>query len=691
MGARIYSIIAALAILASIGLVGAAQPSTPTSLSTFYSKFNVSSTVQSALVYKNISYNGGNYLLAYYNGNPYFLLNATSGYSFVLDPVEISLIITPTIIQSSISQINLTYLSDSLAAYNKSSAQPLQDCITETGLNQPNASCTTANFCESCRTVPVCNKVLTKVGYGSPFTVGINILQSNYTALISNISIYEASLTGLESASTAQAALANLQSAFGSISTITQNIGQNPVFPPPPNANFGQCANYGSATGVFNPKSSNWVCSAIGFCQFLTYNYTKLNDIQGYISRIDSLPMSSTQIAGVAQSVSSNGNKYALVILTEEDLALKNRIDNTTLAGYNAVAAGVALLGASISNASLTAKFNTLSANYSKLQNSYATANLVALNATLAKQFAALKALYLPLNASYFAALKTSQNNTAMLLSLESESSTPGQQVVSLSFQEASLNDLLTSKPSNIAAIDANLSALNKKISQVPHTAPILSEVSRSIGVPFASVLLGSSSFASETANAPLVATIPAIIISIVIFAALYLLYRRLRVRGRIRRMHSTSRNWKILFVIAAVVLLLYILESYSSAAIANASSPLASAASAIGYAKSVVIAINGTSNPSLLACQTKIYGVLKGQLKNVSRISINGQACVAGSSIQTTDECMGHYIATGTPVIILTNSTKNTLTAYSFYGTVLSQSGNAQFTNACLASLFLG
>lgn len=684
MGARLYSFISIMLML-SIGMASASP------LSTFLSSFNVSSSVQSALTYTNISYNGGTYLLAYYNSAPYFLLNSTSGYSFVLSTTAIAPIITSTIVQSSLSQINTTYLSNSMAAYNQSSAKPLLDCITETGLNQPNASCTSANFCESCRTVPVCSQVLSNVGYGSPFQTGIGMLQANYSALISNLNVYNTALSELQSPSTAQQGLALLQSSFNNISTITQNMYQNPVFPPPQNANFGVCANYGAVTGTFNPKSSNWFCAALGFCQFLTYNYTKLNNIQSYITRVNSLPMSSAQISSIAQQVSNNGNKYALVILDKQKLQQKDHILNTTLTGYNSVSSGASSLLLSITNTSLSTKLSTLNDNYSLLQNSYTSANLVALNVTLAKQYNALKALYVQLNGTYYAALKVSQNNTAMLLSLESESKTPSQQVVTLSFQEATLNGQLSSKPSNINTIYANLTKLNSEIKAAPHSEPVLSYVSRSVGVPFASVLLGSNSFASETANAPLVAIIPSIIISLVVLAALYLLYKRLHRHGRIRHGHSTNKNWKILFGIVLLLLLLYVYESYSAAVSANSSAPLSDAAYAIGNAKSVAIAINGTSNQYLVSCENKIAGILTSQSKTVSKITFNGQACSAGSGIQTTDECLGHYIATGTPVIILTNSSRNTLTAYSFYGTVLSQSGNQQFTNACLASLFLG
>ena len=392
----------------------------------------------------------------------------------------------------------------------------------------------------------------------------------------------------------------------------------------------------------------------------------------------------------IAQGVSTNENSYSSVIIASDELKQRNQILNTTMLGYNGVANGTTSLEVSINNATLVKLADTLSANYSVLTNSYTTVNLIALNLTLKKQYAALKSTYFALNTSYYSALELSQNNTALLLSLESESSSPSQQVVSMSFREAALNSQLYSRPSNIASIHNNLSALNAQIKTAPHNSNIPADLARAVGAPFAVALLGSSSFSNGVMNAPLVSTIPAIAISIIILALLYLLYKSLSKHGRLRHARKTSKNRKILFVIVAIVLLIYIFEAYSAAVAANTSASLSNAASEIGSAKAVAIAINGTSNSYLVSCENRIDAALTKQSQTVHKIIINGEACNTGSGILTTDECLGEYASSGVPVIILTNSTKNTLTAYSFYGTILSQSGNPSFTSSCLAAEFL-
>ncbi len=691
MGAKLYSIIAAFIMFASFNTAFATSSASLPKVDAFLSGFNVSGATENALTYANISYDGGSYLLAYYGGSPYLLINSTSGYSFVLNPSAISAVITPAILQSSISQLNDTYLSNALIAYNASSASTINDCLVETGLNQPNASCTAANLCESCRTVPICGGVQSKPesqlsasgGYGSPFQIGIENFESNYTRLVSNISIYMSAVSSLKSASSAQLGITDLNKAFDNITTITELIYQNPIFTP--------TTSQGGCNPALAYSQQPWYCVAYGFCGTVTYNYTLLSNIQNYISRINALPISSAQISSIAQGISSNENKYASVIIASDELKQRNNILATTMSGYNGISAGAAYLLANVSNATLSSRLAALNANYSLLLNSYASVNLTKLNYTLDRQYSSLKSLYLSVNASYRSALGLSYNNTALLLGLESESSSPSQQVVSLSFREATLENQLTSKPSNINAVERNLSSLNTEIKAVPPTIDVAGEVSRSFGGPLAALLLGSSSFSNGVANAPLAATVPSIIISIVILAVLFLVYKRLHRHGRIRHSRKTSKNWKILFAISAILLLLYIFWSYSTAVAANSSASLPEAAAAIGASKSVAIAINGTSTPSLVACESRISAILVNQSKTVHKITINGEACNTGTGIQTTDSCLGQYAASGVPVIILTNSTRNTLTAYSFYGTILSQSGNQQFTDSCLASLFLG
>ncbi|MHB1830191.1 MAG: hypothetical protein ACYCO0_02255 [Candidatus Micrarchaeaceae archaeon] len=677
MNARIYYVIALLALFGSANAAG------PHTLDQFLSSFNISNSVISSLTYVNITYNNGNYLLAYSSNSPYLLINATSGFTFVLNPTSISSIISATIVKANLKEVNTTYLLKSLQEYNKSSSAPLLDCLQETGLNQPNASCTSQNFCESCRTVPVCAQVLSGVGYGSSFTIGIGTLQTNYSRLESNISLYLSSVA-LLNAGSAQG-IGNINKAFANISSITQSLYQNPVFPPPQNANYALCSPSKPAT------SQPWFCSALGFCQFLTYNYTILGNLQNYLNKIGGLTLSSSQVYAMAQGISTNENNYTAVILASDELKQMNAILNTTLSGYNGIATGSAALLLNINNATLATKLSTVKANYTLLLTSYTTVNMTKLSNTIARQYAALKSVYLQLNASYSSAVSTSRNNTALLLELESESSVPQQPVVALSIRETQLSSQLSSKPSDINSLSGNLTALNTEIKAVPHNSNFLADMARAIGAPLASAFAGSGSFSSGVKEAPLISIIPAIIIAAIILIVFYRLFHHLNRRQRIRMRGHARRNWRILSAAVVIVLLIYIIMAYSASVTANGSAPLSAATAAIQASSTVAVAINGTSNPSLVSCENTIASSLANEGKRVIRVTMSGGLCgTVSGAVQTPDQCLAQYASSGVPVIILTNSSFNTLTAYSFYGTILSQSGNQQFTDSCLASLFL-
>ncbi len=682
-----YAVAALLSIYLCSGFALASIPSQP--LAQFLQSINVSQSTQNSLSYVNISYKGMSYLLAYDAGSPYLLINQTNGYSLVAGTQQISGIISQYFIAKSLTQVNTTYLSSALYDFNQSSAGPITDCLTETGLNQPNASCTAANFCESCRAVPICGgpqktpqSLLSVVGYNSPLTTGIQNLQANYTWLVQNITLYNNAVGYLKYPSTAQEGITDLNSAIGSIASITENIYQNPLFPPGPTE---------PACSPSTPQSQQpWYCVAYGFCQSTTYNYTKLSNLQSYISRINLLNISSGRISQLSQAINSTEQSYAALASAKAALRQRNVILNTTLSGYNTVASGSSALLLNITNQSLSAALQRANANYSKLLENYASANLIPLNSTLKTQYLELKSLYGPLDSAYNNAVSLSLNNTLILLSLGSGESQPPPDVAALSFRQAQLEAELSLKPSNITSVQSGLESVNTAAKSIPQPENPAVGLARQIGAPIATAIIGPSSLQAGIDYAPILSIIPAIIISAAILAALLMFSRNLSKRGKIRRSRSTRRNWKRLFAVVIVVLALYIIGSYVSAVNANSGAPLQVAASAISGAKHVAVAINGTSNPALASCSAKIVSELSNESKNVTSFTINGDACRTGSGISTTDQCLAKFAYEGTPVIILTNSTKNTMSAYSFYGTILSQNGGPGFTSECLAAVLL-
>ena len=596
--------------------------------------------------------------------------------------------------QSSAEQVNATYLNYTMHAYIASSAAPITDCLAETGLSS-GATCTYANNCQSCTQVPACGgpnranfqSVFYATGgvYGA-FAAGIMQFEAQYANLTANLTRYYAAVGTLKNSPTQQD-INTIQSSFSAISSLTSVMGENPIFPPPQSADFSQCASGGSGTGNVI-TSGNWYCNAVGFCSFLSYNDTLLNNLQSRVNELSSLPLTSAQIDAVAANVSSNEYVYVEPILTKQKLVQVNAMLNTTLVGYNNVTADAAGLLTHLSSAELSADLARVEANYTRLTTDYATSNLIALNKTLAFQYSTLKSSYAALNATYASILSLSENNTAMLLNLQSDNNNPSGQLTALSFQEAELNNQANGNISSATKLQERLQSVNQQAAQLPGSADLPQAMARAIAAPLATALLSGSPYSNAVANAPLYSLILPAIIGIAALLLLFRFYKGLSKQHRLASTRRTSRNWMMLFAAAIVVVLLFLLAAYNVASGANKGAPITSFNSAVRGAGTVIVAVNGTSNPSLSACATRVASALTAQHKQVKRITMSGASCNNGMPLETVDKCLSYYASNNMPVIIFTNSSSSSISAYSYFGSTLSVSGNQQFMDSCIASL---
>ncbi len=693
IGMRPILYLTMLLFSAAIGISFASQPSQFLA-GQFLENYNISQSMINALTYTNITYSGHTYMLAYYKSQPTFLINTSaSTYELVTDPNAISGVISSTIINNSLASINTTFLSSAIKAYNSTASSNLTDCYRETGLNNGN-TCTIANYCQSCLTSPVCSAALigstrlhsAGLGYGSAFEYGIINFENNYTALNSDLSAYLSNVSSL-SPSNLHSNLNNIADAFGRYSLVTQTIGNNPIFPPPQGADFAQCTGYGAAAGNVSSSGGPWYCNSVGLCSSLNYNYTLLSRLQGYINVLGSLPVTQQQVAKAAQNISASSLEYAGPVLNSQKKAQYEGVLSTTLHDYNATISGVTLLLSRLSNASFSGNVNALTANYTQLSTNYLSANISSLNKTLAREYSAVKSQYIELNATYSSLLNLSQANTRMLLEIQSQSPSGAAQ---LSFEQAQYNAQLSYRITNANALKSNLAALNSRISSSQPLPDVPASLSRAIDAPLASMLLSSAGYSQAIRMIPLYAIIPSVLIGAAFIVLVFLFHRSLSKHRRIVTSRRTKRNWRIVFGIAIGIVLMFTLATYLVASSANSSAPLSVAAGAIKSSGTVAVAVSGPSNPYIASCASKIRAALAHEGKSILNVSISGNTCTVGSSVQTTDSCMSSYASKNIPVIIISNSTHNAVTAYSYYGTVLSQSGTPQFTSECLAYLLV-
>ncbi len=676
-----------------------AQPLTGSSASSLLQHYNVPNSIISNLKYTAINYSKNTYIIAYNGTQPSFLINTTKGsYSIVLNSTQIAAIIGPSIIASSLQQINATYLNKAMQAYNQSSAGSLTQCIQSTGLDR--ATCTYANNCQSCTQVPVCGGVphgqfqsafYATGGIYGILAYGIMQLETQYGQLESNFTDYFSNVTTLSSAN-AGTNMPNIESSFANISTITNYIYQNPLFPPPAQATYAGCSGSGALTGNVPSQNGPWYCSSLGYCEFLTYNYTLLGNIQTYLNQVQSLPITQLQVSQVALNITNNENVYVVPILGQQQQAIAGNIQNTTLKGYNSIVTGTASLLSHISNTMLQTDLATIQANYSQLTTNYVSTNLTALNKTLAKQYATLKLAYADLNATYSLAANLASNNTVSLVELQLGNKNPSAKLTALSFQQAELNSQLGTSIKNISSLTRQLQSVSTQAKSISNNPSLTQGLARAINAPIAKFLLSkfTTSYSTGLMLAPLVSLLPVLVVGIILIAAILVFRSNLTRKNKLAANTKTRRNWTMLLIAVGVVVLVFLIATYVVASGANTSAPISAFLGSVHSSKTVIVAINGTNNTAMVACANKAAASLKAINKTTKIITISGIACNNGMPLETVDKCLAYYAANNQPVIIFTNSSQDTISAYSYYGSIMNVNGDQKFMSTCIASTMI-
>ncbi|MGC8586776.1 MAG: hypothetical protein ACP5K9_00585 [Candidatus Micrarchaeia archaeon] len=648
--------------------------------------YNVPNSLISSLSQHNITYDGMSYA-AFYNGTHlYFLINSTDD-ALVTNATQIFVIIRNYTLQSSISAANFPEIAQMMHSYENSSAPSLNDCLVETGLNRFN--CTLSNYCFSCQAVPNCDRVMYQTdGPSGSFGLGIIKFENQYGWLNRSYNAFYSSIQSIN-ISNAQQRLRAIDSSFSNISNLTRSIYQNPIFPPTANITNSQLQ---SCIYYHTPATSPWYCVALGYCGFLTYNYSQLNGIVARMLQINMLPITDQQIVSIANNASNIESYYITPVLYKRQTSALMRILNTTLANYSSLVSGSMMLLSHVDNITLSSELSTLNQSYNKLLSGYVGMNLTSENATLAKEVAALSGTYSKLNATYSKVLAMASANTALLLKKQLDSMAPSAQLQSLALEEAGLNGMATGKTSNMSYLESSLSSVYSKASAIYTYPSGLTELARSIDTPFVRSMLFSMKlpYFSGVALAPAIASILSILISVIVFALLLFYYQRLRMKRKLRLNRRTERNWHMLFAILGVILIAYIIVGYAYAAAANSFAPYSAFKNAVANSKSVVIAINGTPTVASYQCASMISRSLLAENKTPVIISIINNTCVSGAGTASISDCMNFYATSNIPVIILTNSSSDSINIYSFYGTKMIASGDSAYMAACYPSLLV-
>lgn len=672
--------------------ISSASSTSENSLNSLLKSYDVSNALISTATYVNVSYQNKNYTIVYEGTTPYFLVNTSSSqYNFVLNSSVISNIISNETIFLLEKQINLNSVSRGVSAYMETSASSLADCVIETGTDR--GSCTVGNYCESCALVPSCNKVLYATnGPTGVFGEGIMSFQQSYTAIENNLSTlyYYANQSNSSKLSSTNITLdvQKVTAAYDNISKITQTLYQNPIFPPLQNSNLGACQDTGGAS--FNISTSGpWYCNAIGYCEFLSYNYTMLDNLNSLVSSINAELPTQQRVEGIAKNVSTLENQFIVPILMKQKSAIYSNTINVTLSSYQEIVNGSTNLLDHLSNSILASELSSLETNYTYLKSNYLTLNISTYALKLSAQLNLLKTLYLSINKSYSSLLQIAKNNTVLLLS--AQLSNPNSASLSTyAFKENILNAQFNTKINNLNALNNSLLAIKNNISFANNPDISLQTLSRGTDGPFVSLLSSAANipYSQTVDSVPILASIFSLIIGMIILLIIFLWYHNLKSKHKIKLTPNTVNNWHVLFGLVIILIIIYVAITYVVSASANASAPLSSFSSALSSSHSLAVVINNTNDPAFINCATTINDTAKQNGFSSKIYTISNNKC--SGSLMNESECLNSFARAGVPAVILSYSNSSSISIYSMYGSSLLVNGNDAFMNSCYASFFI-
>ncbi len=669
------------------------------SYSSVLAKYNISSSVTSILVPVPLQFKGANYTLLYLHGNPYLLANDTNG-TLVFSSNTTFAVAGNYITTNALSSPYIHEAYVQMQNYEASSASSINDCTQETGIAGTTGenTCTNSNFCASCGTIPVCKKVLSGTGGPlGPFGQGIMQFEAQYSNLTSDYAAFYSSAEYIN-ASNAQSSVTSMNNAFNQISSITKKIYQNPIFPPTANltaSSYSQCNIPGNIGLRSNLSSSSgpWYCNAVGFCAATTYNYSALSSISSLLSSISSLPISNAAVATIAGNLSNTAYSYYKPILYRQKSVVYAHILNTTLFGYGKLVNNSLNLSAHISNSTFVGALSSLQKSYANLSTDYVNLNLTSYNRTLALQMGSLISQYKTVNATYSSIKKLSESNTKLIITYQLDSNSQPSQLSALAFSEYAINNQVSSKISNTKATYSQLQSINQSLHTISAQAPILPEIARAFdsGIVTSIEAGMSAPYAIKVASAPAYAALISLIIDLILLAILFALYLHLNRKHHMSAKPEARRNWRIIFAVAIILIILDVAATYSSAMQASSFAPASSFVAAVNSAKTVLIINNGTS-AGITNCSRQLSAALSSEGKTASIVSISSTGlCTINGFVGNESSCLDHAAAESYPAIVLSNGNSSSINTYSFYGSALFVSGSDSFLNQCIPAQLIG
>ncbi len=702
-----------LYLIAAAALLALLLNAHASSLSNYLLTYIPNATVSSA-TFHNTTLNGNSYIIMRVSAGGYIIIeNASGSYSLVTNTSTIKAILTPFLLTGFYpSTAQLTYLNSTMLAYKRYSSPNITDCLTLTGIQNPetgstyvcstNFSATSVSDClqNTCDTIPICGGHLKSPRESelqafpppSTFTYGLQNLSIINNNLTTDYDLYFFLLSSINTTNSGTV-ISKLSSIVSGISNIMQTINNNPLFPPPPGATYAAC------NPLLQPTQEPPDCIA-NYAQYCTSIPTDPAELAGVSSMLSTLQSELPSAAGIAL-ISSNSStaaqNYINAELQQTNGAVFDRLLATVTPKFNTILNKSKALLSRYDNNTLSQSLLALQAKYNAVVSAGVNQNVSLANRTLQLILANTSSVYNKSNAYYNRVYATSQNNSAALLTDQLNYQQVPVALAVMASEQQEINAKLNS------GIDSNdVASLSPEIQNIQQGSAMFSAplsagyIIKAFDEPFITAILGSSNepIPGKTAAAPLYAMLESLIIGIVVIAVISaIIFLRVIKKGRLKN----NRNMKNL-MIKGFVLLIGIVIIFSYATYAYASSavnflPFSYFMSSLKASGTAYVALNGSAatNSSIIACANTIENYIKNAGKSVQIIKLTNYSCISGSNISTLGlDCYDGILGSNRPVIFISQSQQNNITYKGLYGTVLYASGNLTVGRYCtLGSLF--
>jgi hypothetical protein len=668
---------------------GVSAISLNSSVSTFLSQYIPSSALSSSSFY--LQRVGASTYIVMKSSSGYIVVNVTGGrYSVLLNSSQIYPVLRPFLLSIYFpNQSIFSNMSGEMKSFISQASPNINDCLIETGLSQ--YTCTLANQCFSCQTVPNCKKVLSATGGPSyPFGLGIMNFSSSYASFNSSYNTFESALSGVNE-SNINSRLASLKGSLSSIISLSASMPHNPIFPLPSNFSsslFQNCPSYVS-------NQAPWYCTAVGYCKSLSFNNTILSAVSSQLSSLSSLPISNSSVSAESSSSAQLAASFVQPVLNKELQAQFSAFMNYTYPRYNSTVKEASFLASRLSNSSLAFELASLESQFSKARNLSINQNISAANSSISSLISRLNTLDSQLSSLYMPVYNASLQSTLLIAMHELDYQHVPYQLASIAAQMQQINAELSTQVNSttLTKLSSTLDSIKAKAQSFAPAFSMPALVKSIDGGIISSLLSGSSaSVSSKLAAAPLYAALISFLIGIVVLLLFYsATYGRLKKRRKLKITHRTKRAWKLLFLVLLLLVLVYTYATYAYAAGANSFLPLSSFTGAVKAHSIVFVAVNTSSalNTSTVACATALQSTLSS-LGKVSRvISISNGTCILSNATETISgtACYNQLMASGTPVVLLG---ANTTIYKGMYGNIMYVGSSLSNGASCYISKIL-